>query len=132
MRSSTAAGSLAVASVFVAALAHAGCNTPPSVAEGQQLYRGNGCPTCHGPLGHGDGPVGRTLVPRPRDFRDEHAFKNGTSVAAIAATIQTGLTRDRSEMPKFDHLSRRERESLALYVISIRNGTQPQTAGRTQ
>ena len=122
---------LFAAGAFVAILADAGCASPPSIAEGQQLYRGNGCPTCHGPLGHGDGPVGRTLVPRPRDFRDEQAFKNGTSVDAIAATIENGLTRDGSQMPKFDHLSRRERESLALFVISMRNQTHTETAGRT-
>ena len=122
---------LTVAGALVAVLAYAGCASPPSAAEGQQLYRGNGCPTCHGPLGHGDGPVGRTLVPPPRDFRDGQAFKNGTSVDAIAGTIENGLTRDGSQMPKFDHLSRRERESLALFVISMRNQTQPETAGRT-
>ena len=119
------------AGAFVAIMAAAGCASPPSIAEGQQLYRGNGCPTCHGPLGHGDGPVGRTLVPRPRDFRDEHAFKNGTSIAAIADTIENGLTRGGSQMPKFDHLSRRERESLALFVISMRDQSNSDSSRRT-
>ena len=132
MRPFTGVRHTLAAGAIVNALAFAACGTPPSAAEGQQLYRGNGCPTCHGPLGHGDGPVGRTLVPRPRDFRDAQAFKNGTSVAAIAETIDTGLTRDGSQMPKFDHLSRRERESLALFVISIRNQSAPDPAGRTR
>ena len=132
MRPFTALWRLAAAGALFGALACPGCSDPPSAADGQRLYRGNGCQTCHGPLGHGDGPVGRTLVPPPRDFRDEHAFKNGTSVTAIANTIANGLTRDGSQMPKFDHLSRRERESLALFVISIRNQPAPAIAGRTQ
>ena len=122
---------LIAAGVLIAALPHAGCGNPPSVAQGQELYRGNGCPTCHGPLGRGDGPVGRTLVPRPRDFRDEHAFKNGTSIAAIADTIENGLTRGGSQMPKFDHLRRRELESLALFVISMRDQSNSDSSRRT-
>ena len=132
MRPIVAVRRLAAASVLVAVLAAAGCAKPPSVAEGQALYRGNGCATCHGPLGHGDGPVGRTLKPPPRDFRDEQAFKNGTSVEAISETLEDGLTRDGSQMPRFDHLSRRERESLALFVISMRHQSEFDSSRRTQ
>jgi mono/diheme cytochrome c family protein len=116
--------------LVIAVLAMA-CGRPPTAAEGQQLYRGNGCATCHGPLGHGDGPVGRTLTPPPRDFRDVAAFKNGTSVEAIATTLADGLTRDGSQMPRFDHLSARERESLALFVIALRTPSESQLSRRT-
>jgi mono/diheme cytochrome c family protein len=120
-----------LAGVLCLATAAGGCAGAPSVAEGQQLYRGNGCATCHGPLGRGDGPVGRTLTPPPRDFRDAHPFKNGTSIEAIAQTLEDGLTRDGSQMPRFDHLSARERQSLALFVISIRNQSAMDTSRRT-
>ncbi|HUK34165.1 MAG TPA: cytochrome c [Vicinamibacterales bacterium] len=126
----TSVGGL-LAGALCLAMSAGGCAGAPSAAEGQQLYRGNGCATCHGPLGRGDGPVGRTLTPPPRDFRDAHAFKNGTSVEAIAQTLEDGLTRDGSQMPRFDHLSARERQSLALFVISIRNQSAMDTSRRT-
>lgn len=28
------------------------------------------CSTCHGPTGHGDGPAGQALNPKPRNFHD--------------------------------------------------------------
>lgn len=121
------------ASVWVIglAVAAAGCSQRPSVGDGQQLYKGNGCATCHGPFGHGDGPIGQTLTPPPRDFRDARAFKNGTSVDAIAHTLEDGLTREGSSMPRFDHLSERERKSLALFVMSIRSESNSDISRRT-
>jgi hypothetical protein len=52
-------------------------------------------------------------------------------VAAIAKTIEEGMTRDGSQMPHFDHLSTRERESLALFVIGIRNQSESDTSRRS-
>ncbi len=97
------------------------------------LYAENGCASCHGPGGRGDGPVGQTLDPRPRDFQDVAAFKRGFDVEAIAHTLATGIlvpaaaatgatgapSHHQQGMPKFDHLSEFERQSLALYVISL-------------
>lgn len=93
--------------------------THVSAAAGRALYRANGCASCHGPSGWGDGTVGRTLTPPPRDFRDAQAFRNGTDVASIAQTIATGLMAG-GAMPRYPHLTNAERESLALYVISLR------------
>ncbi|MBL0173036.1 MAG: cytochrome c [Gemmatimonadaceae bacterium] len=100
------------------------CAPPESstVAMGRELYTGNGCVSCHGLNGHGDGPIGKTLSPPPRDFRNAAAFKNGTDVSAIAETILRGVG-DATQMPAFGHLSARERQSLALYVISVRDST---------
>lgn len=109
----------------------------PTSREGRTLYGENGCASCHGHEGRGDGPVGATLDPRPRDFHDVAAFKNGFEVAAIAATIANGILVDvpvptgggapplhhKQGMPRFDHLSEVERQSLALYVMSLRNQT---------
>lgn len=105
-----------------------GCSgTPePSAEEGRVLYGQNGCAACHGPAGHGDGPVGKTLDPRPRDFRDASAFKHGIDVAAVAGTIETGVP-EGGKMPRFNHLSESERRSLALYVISLRDQSQKGT-----
>jgi mono/diheme cytochrome c family protein len=39
-----------------------------SLARGQEIY-GQLCAMCHGLQGRGDGPLARTMVPRPADFR---------------------------------------------------------------
>jgi len=95
-------------------------NDLSSAAEGRTLYETNGCVSCHGPQGHGDGPVGKTLTPAPRDFRDAGAFKNGTDVVAIARTLAVGLSANGERMPQFGHLTEAERRSIALFVISLR------------
>jgi high-affinity iron transporter len=91
------------------------------VERGRQVYAANGCGTCHGMHGAGDGPIARTLTPPPRDFRDAAAFKNGTDPASIANTIATGLTRDGGQMQSYFHLSDRERYQLARFVMSLRD-----------
>jgi len=91
-----------------------------SVYAGHQLYLTNGCTSCHGPEGEGDGPVGRTLSPRPRDFRRDEAFRNGRDVAAIAQTLATGIPGG-GAMPLYPHLTHLERLSLAQYVLSLRD-----------
>ncbi|HEY7065998.1 MAG TPA: cytochrome c [Chloroflexota bacterium] len=75
---SGAYGVLALA-VFVAAttLTHRPAAAAPisqapadaaSLARGQEIY-GQMCAVCHGFQGRGDGPLARTMVPRPADFR---------------------------------------------------------------
>jgi len=39
------------------------------VTKGAQLFT-TYCVTCHGPTGLGDGPVGKTLNPPPRNFQE--------------------------------------------------------------
>ena len=90
------------------------------IEQGKGLYAANGCGTCHGATGRGDGPVARTLSPPPRDFRDASAFKNGADPTSVANTIATGLTRDGGQMQSYFHLSDRERFLLARFVISLR------------
>ena len=90
------------------------------IRQGQNLYATNGCGSCHGLDGRGDGPLAKTLAPRPRDFRDAQAFKNGATVDSVAQTIATGLTRDGGQMQPYLHLSDRERRLLARFVISLR------------
>lgn len=95
------------------------------VERGRQLYAANGCGTCHGMQGKGDGPVAVTLNPPPRDFRDAEAFKNGADPSSIANTLATGLTRDGGQMQSYFHLSDRERYLIARYVISLRESSSP-------
>ena len=37
-------------------------------ADGQALYNANGCGTCHGATGQGDGPAAAAMNPKPRSF----------------------------------------------------------------
>ena len=61
--------------MFCGALLASGCAAEPELegaalrAQAQELWRAR-CATCHGPVGRGDGPTGRGLDPRPRDFQD--------------------------------------------------------------
>lgn len=91
----------------------------PTMAEGLKLYRSNGCISCHGPDGHGDGPVARDLIPPPRDFRVAAAFTGGADAESIALTLAVGVPSGGS-MPYYAHLSNHERRAIARYVISLR------------
>ena len=103
----------------------------PSLSEGRALYRANGCASCHGPDGHGDGALAPNLPARPTDFRYTSHFTRGATEDAIAKTIADGVSRTHTVpalkythhellMPKFDHLSKSQRRSIALYVLSLR------------
>lgn len=110
----------------------AGCGRPvPSVKEGRRLYEANGCVSCHGLSGRGDGPLGPRLASKPVDLSDPALFLQGSTEDAIARTLAEGVTVVRATpelhhnhheaaMPKFDHLTEVERHSIALYVISLR------------
>ena len=67
---------------------------PEAAAAGAEVFRTN-CEVCHGPQGHGDGPAGQSLDPRPRNLAilqasagDDYLFwristgKPGTSMVA--------------------------------------------------
>jgi len=40
-----------------------------SAAQGAEVFHTN-CEMCHGPQGHGDGPAGQALDPRPRNLAE--------------------------------------------------------------
>jgi hypothetical protein len=104
----------------------------PSAEQGHILYEANGCASCHGRDGHGDGPAAPNLPAPPIDFRNVSLFKRGTSEDAIAETLLKGVAIDHTVpalhythhellMPSFEHLTKIERRSIALYVISLRS-----------
>jgi len=43
-----------------------------AAGEGAEVFRTN-CEMCHGPQGHGDGPAGQSLDPRPKDLAELQA-----------------------------------------------------------
>lgn len=108
-------------------------STPQHLAEvGRDLYRQNGCASCHGAEGRGDGRVGESLARRPRDLTDAAAFTHGSDVDSIVNTLASGVAAPHDPrlpasvqhhtlvMPRFDHLSEDDRRALALHVISLR------------
>ena len=76
---------------------YAGLTNPlgaDAASEGAQVFKTN-CEMCHGPQGHGDGPAGQALDPKPRNlgelqpqvgddflFWRIHEGKPGTSMVA--------------------------------------------------
>lgn len=113
--------------LFVLSLLLLGCGgdsdtvTPreDAVKAGAALYARYGCAVCHGPEGRGDGPVGRSLNPKPRDFRDPEAFKRGRSLGAISETILKGVMDRGVGMPGYPHIPEDERRTIAAYVASL-------------
>lgn len=104
----------------------------PTVAAGRELYESNGCIICHGLYGKGDGGARKTLHVKPADLREPSKFKKGSTEAAIARTLAQGIevehywpelkaTHHYMAMPKFDHLTKTERRSLARYILSLSN-----------
>jgi mono/diheme cytochrome c family protein len=79
--------------------------TPKSIAAGRQAYNG-ACRQCHGPMGHGDGPLA-PKNPSPADLTDGE-WKFGSSDGEIFAIISNGVGGDsemkghRSEMTATD------------------------------
>lgn len=102
--------------------AHGDAETPPTIAAGERLYRAHGCASCHGASGAGDGPVGRTLAPPPRNFRSDQLFKGGADAASIALTLAVGVPAGGS-MPLYPHLTNHERTAIARYLISLRESS---------
>jgi len=100
-----------------------GCSAPEplsrTVEQGRKLYLFHGCAVCHGSDGRGNGPMSRNLNPRPRDFRDEKAYKQGRDVSAIVKTIEQGTRMDGGKMPGYPHIPEKDRELIATYVVSL-------------
>ncbi len=100
-------------------IAKAVAGTPAQVKAGAALFAAH-CVSCHGEKGHGDGPVGVTLQPRPRNLTDLPTWKNGTRLSDIFRTVTNGLPGTR--MAAFDYLSPEDRFALAHYVKSLASG----------
>jgi mono/diheme cytochrome c family protein/uncharacterized membrane protein len=87
-----------------------------SLALGQALYADN-CVPCHGPIGLGDGPVGRTLRPPPANLQ-VHMVPGVHSDAQIFEWISNGYPE--SPMPAFkDVLTEDERWNLINYIRTL-------------
>lgn len=91
---------------------------PPSLRDGERLYRETGCRTCHGDDGSADTEAARQLDPHPANFLDPErvaAVSPHRAFFAITFGVEgTGMT-------GYPQLSDSERWSLAFYVLSLRH-----------
>jgi high-affinity iron transporter len=88
---------------------------PPDLRAAAALYQAQ-CAACHGPQGHGDGPAGAGLDPKPSDFHDRHRLDQ-RSVYGLYSTITLGV--QGTGMASFRHLGDDERWGLAFYVSQL-------------
>ena len=95
-------GGDAVATLEPVPAEYAGQTNPlgaDGAAEGAKVFQTN-CESCHGPQGHGDGPAGQVLDPKPKNLgelqataSDDYLYwrintgKPGTSMVAWQGTL---------------------------------------------
>jgi len=89
---------------------------PALMTRGKDVYAKT-CATCHGADGKGDGPGGTGLNPKPRNFTDKAAWKNGTRLEDVYRTLEEGIKG--SSMVSYNYLSKKDRMALAHVVQSL-------------
>ncbi|HTP00469.1 MAG TPA: c-type cytochrome, partial [Anaerolineales bacterium] len=93
-----------------------------SVAAGQALYEAH-CVVCHGTTGKGDGPLGKTLIPRPADLTI-HAVPGVHTDGQLYDWITNGFPG--SAMPAWrDGLSDTDRWNLVNFIRTMAPKTGP-------
>lgn len=98
--------------------AQAGLEIPdpqPDGLRGRALFAER-CAACHGPAGHGDGPAGLALDPRPADLADgERMARKGP--LPIYHVLRYGV--EGTGMPAFRDLEERDLWALTHHVLSL-------------
>ncbi len=87
----------------------------PDLARGAALYQST-CAACHGATGHGDGPAGLQLDPRPVDFTNQ-ARADQRSTLSLFEVVSQGL--EGTPMASYAQLPLDDRWALAYYVGSL-------------
>jgi mono/diheme cytochrome c family protein len=99
----------------------------PSAQRGAKVYRREGCHSCHGDQGRGDGPAAFSLkdaMNRPILPRNYHGspFRSGFRRQDILRAFSTGL--DGTPMPALpETVSLQDRWDLAHYLVSLHQGS---------
>jgi mono/diheme cytochrome c family protein len=113
----TALGSISIAEAYRKSLPNPVPADNASVERGRVVYQR--CAVCHGAAGRGDGPLSRTLQPRPADFRVHMAA--GHTDRQLFDWISRGI--DATAMPAFaDQLSEQERWDVINYIRGFAAG----------
>jgi len=87
----------------------------PDLARGARIYAST-CAGCHGASGHGDGPAGVLLRPRPVDFTDR-TRADERSVLSLYQAVTRGVPG--TAMPGFPQLGAADRWAVAFYAGSL-------------
>jgi len=87
--------------------------SPALIARGKTLFEEN-CTSCHGALGHGEGPAAGTMNPKPRNFSSPNGWVNGYHSPGIYKTLSEGIKG--TSMASFDYLRKKDRMALVHYV----------------
>jgi high-affinity iron transporter len=96
----------------------------PDLTRGATLFQSQ-CAACHGTTGQGDGPVGRTLSPRPINFTDQRRADQ-RSALSLYEVITQGV--EGTPMASYaTSLSADDRWALAYYVGTL---AYPQASSR--
>jgi mono/diheme cytochrome c family protein len=90
----------------------------PELSAGKSLYRANGCETCHGVRGQGDGPAGAGLNPPPRNLLETAGYRQGATEQAITQTLATGVPG--TLMQSYRHIKENDRRLIARYILHLR------------
>lgn len=90
-------------------------------AHGKAIYE-KYCHFCHGPKGHGDGPIGIAITPKPVDFTtDKRMLKTDKQ---LFSSISNGIRREKGgkemAMPRWkDILSENDIRDVLAYVRQL-------------
>jgi cytochrome c len=88
---------------------------PDMVKHGAKVFAQN-CAMCHGSEGHGDGPAGQALNPRPRNLV-EGPWKKGGGYIGWFTVVTEGLPG--TSMASFKHIAVKDRWALVQFIDSI-------------
>jgi high-affinity iron transporter len=91
-------------------------NVYPSLDNGKVIYKTE-CAKCHGDNGYGDGPEGKDLSPRPRNFHDDEKM-GSLSPFFIFNTVRLGV--EGTGMKAHPTLEDEEVWDVAYYVLTFR------------
>ena len=101
-----------------------------SVARGRVVYEEQGCASCHGEVGRGDGASAPTLEDdagdriKVADLTQRWTYRGGPTKEDIYRTFSTGL--NGTPMPSYaDSLEVEDRQHLVNYVYSLGDGDDP-------
>lgn len=96
----------------------------PDLSKGKSLYRANGCETCHGVQGKGNGPAGAGLNPPPRNLLEIAGYRQGASAQAMTQTLATGVPG--TLMQSYRHIKEDDRQLISQYILHLRNENEKQ------
>ncbi|TGL60646.1 c-type cytochrome [Leptospira sarikeiensis] len=91
----------------------------PEIEEGKKLFLENGCNTCHGETGAGDGPAAASLNPKPRNYKaPANQWKNGPTEAGVLKTLNNGIPSN-PVMASYKFLGDEKLKKVAKYVVYL-------------